>query len=139
MPPYTPEAIRAMDGLALTRAAFQLGLAPEGTEAYCAGQLLVYGPPGAKRDWHPHADLDQANAVFRRLRARGWRIVQDSTPDLDGLQDEAGGHCLASRAVRDVHLTWWCTPPRPDADMEPSEAMALLRVSVLAAASERTP
>lgn len=80
----TEQAIRDMDGPALTRLAYMLGLAPEWVHWEDAWEGDVPGPCGIDRwgiispytmPWHPHDNLDQAAAVLRLLRWRGWQTV----------------------------------------------------------------
>ena len=65
-----PETIRQLDGPALTRLAFELGLAPEGTELVNPGGHYEYAFRGTW--WHPHDYLALADAVLRDLRAEGY-------------------------------------------------------------------
>lgn len=69
----TEQEIRAMDGPALTRLAYMLGLAPEWVHWNDAWEGDVPGPCGIDRwgiispytmSWHPHDDLTQAREVF---------------------------------------------------------------------------
>ena len=119
----TPDEIRQMDGPALCVLAFALGLAPEGASLGwpSAGDVC------ANRDlWRPHHDIATAETVFRSLRACGWTTSVAWFAD-----DRQHGDAFAATQGRAVGVHW----PRD----VPTEAMALLLVSVLAAASEGGP
>lgn len=122
-PALTPAQIEALDGPALTRLAWELGLAPQGTES--KGQrILAYltaltQPPVI---WRPHEDVAQADAVFRGLRAHGWWT------DVQGDADD--GWCRATREGVEEEQCW------PSATA-PTEAHALVLVSILAVAHDR--
>ena len=117
-----PEEIRTMDGPALTRLAVTLGLAPEGSSLYDQrGAVVIREAGGNHYSWIPHADLAQADAVFRQLRARGWRIDASSTQD--------SGGCSVLLKQQHAIVVWW---GENYADTEP---LALLRCACLAAAS----
>lgn len=77
--PAAADAIVQMDGPMLTRYALGLGLFaavddPGQTVAVdiVTGDVSYFPPGDGETVWRPHADLAQADAVFRSLRARGW-------------------------------------------------------------------
>ena len=110
---FTEEAIRLLDGPALTHLAFDVGLAPEGTRPWIDDRPFV-GP----EFWAPHLQLRQACAAFRRLRARGWSTACTWFAD-----DRQYGEAWASCSTRSYSARWPCDVP--------TEALALLLVSVL--------
>ncbi len=129
----TAQDIRAMDGPALTRVAWALGLAlpcgpgqqiQEDMESVWVCRQGRYGFIRERR-WEPHTDLDQAHGVFRQLRARGW-------------------YCETSWSPRGGQVNVWHPPSVLQSHIvcrygqagQDTEALALLRVSVLAVASE---
>jgi len=127
------DAIRTLDGPALTRLAHTLGLAPHVVRYTSQGRErdnILYDPAtGAV--WEPHRRLDQGDAVFRQLRQHGWK----TTDHASGLHEGV------------VAAVLWRTPNQPhDLSIEvqyggvvneDSEAMALLRCAVLARAAQR--
>ena len=132
------EDIRAMDGPALTRLAWELGLAPDWVrwDASWLGQGILY-PCNINRHgiieasshpWTPDRDLVQADDVFRQLRARGWR-----TRCTWSIDDCRAGEAWASKADRQAVSAPWRE------DTQAAMARAMLLVSVLAAASEGGP
>ena len=104
----TDDAIRAMDGPALTRLAVTLGLAP-------AGSLR----------WEPHTDVQQARALFfDRLGEHGWCVRLE--------QWGAKGNCSAiwyGVPGRAYPLTLLTSYGHPTAE---TQALALLRCACLA-------
>ena len=136
-----PDTIRAMDGEALTRLAVTLGLAPpdllalETVEPAWRHTEGTGAPPWLYHDtrthrtrvWAPHAHLDQADAVFRRLRA--WGFV--ACLEWCALARPPCGEVYA--CLPGGGAIWECT--FYETDGAAGEALALLRVSVLAIAS----
>ena len=127
MPPLTTD-LYALNGPALTRLAYALHLAPGGTRQ--AGARFLMPCPSAADlflPWCPHADLAQADAVFRQLRAHGFETMTQAR--------ERRGVCQAWSldTTEPIILREW-TLDSPCAHQERSEAMALLRVTVLALA-----
>ena len=123
-----------MDGPALTRLAWELGLAPKevGTIGH---KVLAYltALTVPQIAWQPHMDLTQADAVFRQVRQRGW-----TTSVAFGYGGFAqSGMVHATKAGLDRVPT-----EREDflcpghVGGEETEALALLRCACLAAASE---
>lgn len=121
----TLDAIRALSGPQLTRLAWGLGLAPAATRE-AEGVLWVHDGPW--RCWEPHVHLGQADAVFRQLRARQYRTMNEWYPQAQiGLLN--GQHYVNEQAEsRDIQV-WY------GAENDP-EALALLRCACLAVASE---
>lgn len=122
----TPDALRAMDGSALTRLAWELGLAPESVtthplDVYGSGKCYINGDERAP--WEPHTNLAQADAVFRSLRTRGWSTAAY------WFQAGTYGHTQAHRAGGYGSLYWG------EGDDIASEPHALLLTSVLAVTS----
>lgn len=132
-PTYTADAIRAMDGLALTRAAQTLGLAPPRVitvgDAY-TGEYRGCWYANAEGDplesWAPHVDIDTALAVFRTLRLSGWGCWQESF-EHRGIVGVFGG---PPQSDYEYGATCYWGTGHGD-----TEATALLRCSVLAMAS----
>lgn len=119
----SPEQIRALDGPALTRLAYQLGLAPEGSMDGWPGPEDIY----ANRDiWEPYRNIEEADVVFRALRPREWDLFQG----YDASQQFGWVTAFKARASQ----TWECQWRMRDASDEP---LALLRCAVLAVASEK--
>lgn len=128
--------IRAMDGKTLTGLAWAIGLAPTRVEPLPGQEasfgLFLYDSPRRLNYtllelWQPHADLAQADAVFRQLRALGWDthvqyFVEEGRGKVWALQQtgESSGHGSV--------VPW---------QRETGEAEALLRCACLALASER--
>lgn len=120
--PTDAETITKLDGPALSRLAWQLGLAP--TEVVSIGQhALVMATGRHLRAWAPHWDLEAASAVFRQLRAREYTTSCVWYGD-DRRYGEAW--CAANG-----HRAWAVQWPHEAS----TEAFALLLVSVLAVAS----
>lgn len=119
----TPEAIRALDGPALDFLAYTLGLAPARLPAGISSAWF------ATHAWHPHTILRQADAVFRRLRARGWNTSHEYhqiAPCYIPQIKRGGCGCVAAyHPATGAHLF---AQYRDEAQ----EAHALLLVSVLA-------
>ena len=128
-----PEAIRAMDGPALTQLAWTLGLGPQdgkvdsdedGCPLY---RFPVHCPDTQGVDWcrwEPDGTPAQAHAVFAHLRARGWTTSCAWFGD-DRQYGEAWIGCHGRRAYS---VQW----PRD----VPTEALALLLVACLAVVNE---
>lgn len=129
-PTYTADAIRAMDGPALTRVAWEMGLDPRdlvGRRYFC-WECRSWGeaPIDASGTiWRPHERVDQADAVFRQLRQRGWATVAKWWP-MRGL---LSGGCAEAMSLTGggLYTVEYAT--------QAEEALALLRCSVLAMAS----
>ena len=121
-----PETIRQLDGPALTRLAFELGLAPEGTELVNPGGHYEYAFRGTW--WHPHDYLALADAVLRDLRADGYHTGVSG--------NSGGGVVLVHNHHTWVRVGWGNALAMVGAETEGSECMALLRCAVLAVASE---
>ena len=124
----TDSDIRALDGPALSRLAYELGLAPLGTVAVCEvdHRDSGHGTPALWlihiwEKWEPHRRLDHANAVFRCLRRWGCATALHWTPG--GWQSTEAWVYLDRRGFA---ASW----PPDGSDAE--EATALLLVSVLA-------
>ena len=104
----TDDTIRAMDGPALTRLAAHLGLAPEGFAR-----------------WEPHAEVQQARALFfDRLGKLGWQVRLE--------QWGGKGSCSAiwyGMPGRAYPLTLLTSYGHPTAE---TQALALLRCACLA-------
>src|SRR5262245_46867738 len=82
----TPEQLRALDGPALCKLAWELGLAPEEStvyETHYGAHILLWGDFECR--WEPHKDIDTASAIFRSLRARGWGTDQHWYPSNNGV------------------------------------------------------
>lgn len=112
----TEEEIRRLDGPSLCRLAFEMDLAPQAFRPSWAGD----NDQGQR--WHPHEDLPQADAVVRQLRARGWLTRVEGFATY--------GNVSAVQASHVIDAYWG---KRHD----PTEAMALLRVSVLAVCAQQ--
>lgn len=129
----TEATIRTMDGRALCRLAFHLGLAPSEAR-YPEGCVYVYVPHADdERAWRPHKRLDDADAALRTLRQHGWRTR---------VQGGAFGDVTATRHIPEPPATNWETqtwevPWGRHAQNEPTEAMALLRCACLARAAQQ--
>lgn len=137
----TTDEIRVLDGPALTRLAFELGLTPESPDRFyptkdAYATFMLHGQWYA---WRPHADLAQADAVFRSLRLRGWHIHHYSAQEESVGQVVFVGTCEVSNLDHVKHLTFWSTAAGNDRRIERSEALALLRCACLAVASEEVP
>ncbi len=120
----TAQDILAMDGPALTRVAWELRLAPEGI-------ALWFDMPynfAARLLWEPHLDVDQANQVFRQLRARGWYCETSWSPR--GATTQV--NVWHPPSVLQSHIV--C---RYGQEGQDSEALALLRCACLAVASQQ--
>ena len=117
--------IRAMDGPTLTQMAFDLGLAPEGSTVYKHhyGTCILLDEDYGQR-WEPHENLQQSEAVFRRLRTKGWHCARSYSPH-SGAVSCARGPIYDSHVTITVHFGLGCAD---------TEAMALLRCAVLAMA-----
>jgi hypothetical protein len=115
--------IYAMDGLELTRLAWQLGLAPRHAVVSCG---VGYWVESAKVPWEPHGTLTQADALFRSLRSRRWSTLVDGQDDY--------GFCQATHLSTLVKvITWWSLAPQRGENIDATEALALTRCAVLAA------
>lgn len=120
----TTDEIRALDGPALTRLAWELGLAPAG--ASVAGGLVWFSSEAWEtHTWTPHANLAQADAVFRQLRALGW----DTFQGYDAQHQWAWVTAWKVRLLATIEEKW----QEPNAG---AESLALLRCAVQAVASE---
>ena len=110
--------IRQLDGPALTRLAYDLGLAP-------AGATLWNEQPYAHRDfWEPHKDVSQARALFFGISGL-WKLYSQGTRGTAGevhLKDEYGTELAG--------VSWGLGSD------EPSEALALLRCACRARAAQ---
>lgn len=115
------EMILAMDGPALVRLAWELGLAPEDVQ-WPPGCAYAYD--AEEHAWRPWSRLAQADAVFRQLRTRGWTTACTWFGD-DRQYGEAWVGCAGARAYS---VRWPTDAVR--------ESMALLLVSVLAVVGE---
>ena len=128
----TQDEIRQMDGVALARLAWDLGLASEDVEPDTAGLLYWYQDAQDQhrwKMWFPHDNLAQADAVFRQLRARGWStFVIWALGDYGGYDGEVEACPPPSLMHRGSIMVSFATPD--------TEALALLRCACLAAASE---
>jgi len=114
----SPDDIRAMDGTALTRLAFDLGLHGLHGSSFTYEEVAVH----TRSPWAPHVNLAQADAVFRQLRARGWMtsILWDAAdPRFSTVSAWTAQECFTERFTTTAE-----------------EALALLRCAVLAVASE---
>lgn len=116
------QALRSLDGHALCLRAWELGLAPDGTK-HVHGELVeadwLIVPP-TNYEWVPHQRIDQAQAAFNSLRARGW-----STSVVWFADHRQYGEAWAACSSRAYSARWPLDVP--------SEAHALLLVSVLVA------
>lgn len=130
-PQPSVDAIRAMDGPALTRMAWEMGLFPPAWEVAQSqtGPYLVCWD-----DRHffvercePHVNLAQADVVFRSLRGRGWRTVQEGTTQYGVCQV----HAPPCGMLADTR--WNALADTIDR----TESLALLRCSVLAVTREQ--
>ena len=127
----TAEEIRVFDGPGLTKLAWEMHLDPRGLGdcRLFSWQQRFWGEAAMNVDgniWRPHERIDQADAVFRQLRARGW-----TTSCCWFADDRQHGDVFAAGQGRAVGVHW----PRD----VPSEALALLLVACLARASEGDP
>jgi hypothetical protein len=114
-----------MEGTALDRLAWDLGLAPALYDAYGPG--FWHRLTGER--WEPHTHLVQADAVFRQLRVLGWDThVQYFAQTGCG---QVGAWKRDEKNVLLGQLLQW----HGDATQE---AHALLLVSVLAVSREGT-
>jgi hypothetical protein len=122
----TERDIAEMHGPALTRAAWELELAPRGIVPCGIGYWVEDG----KVPWDPHVTLLQADALLRSLRRLGWAIVTDA--------QEAYGRCEAIHLSTGVRvITWWASAPGTRSqDVDATESLALTRCAVLAAYKE---
>jgi hypothetical protein len=122
--------IATMNAADLTHLAFLQGLAPAGVR-FDGVSFVVPCPtePLLSLFWKPAEYLDQADAVFRALRAYGFETLTQTR--------EGRGTCLvmALHTTSPLCMREWVTDG-PRVHEECSEAMALLRVSVLAMAGE---
>jgi hypothetical protein len=127
----TETEIRALDGPALTRLAWELGLAPDDVAARGNGSLVfrIDGRYGymLSGDWQPHLNLAQADAVFRGLRELGWATTV--------IHDERGGIVHTYPLPRKNPAMAW----QADFYIPDEEAAAILRCAVLAAWSTQQP
>lgn len=124
------EAIREMDGPALTLLAHKLGLAPERSIVYehTTGQRgVVMFLPTRMAQWEPHIDIDHASAVLRHMRASGWWTIAEGGHDAGEVSLEYG-HWEA-----DNYTTFCCTWHPNGKETEP---LAILRACVLARAHQ---
>lgn len=131
MPNRTTDEIRALDGAALTRLAWELHLEPHDLAGrrYFGWETRSWGDAAIDACgtiWRPHERVDQADAAFRTLRARGWRRLTQNW-------DRGRGTIQAVKLLstppeparwHEITVEW----PRP----VETEAHALLLVSVLA-------
>lgn len=124
----TAEDIRRLDGPALSRLAYDLGLAPEDASLWPGPDGHEY-PYANRAFWEPHADLPAADTLFRGLRAQGWdthvQYFATTGTGQIGAWKTGTGQRLAGALLQ------WPTAENP------TEALALVRVGVLAVASTR--
>lgn len=130
---HTEEAIRAMDGPALTRLAYALGLAPDDVQyvddkksGWWRGETYqgVFIP---LQRWHPHDDLAQAREVFLdKLRQFGLTTHVDWEPFSGG-----------PPGTIEVQMGKWDSQVFSESYSEASdEALAMLRCACLARAAQ---
>mgnify|MGYP001559372596 CR=1 FL=1 len=120
----TSDAIRALDGPALTRLAWELGLASPGYVLIQPGEYVGVDLPHYNV-WRPHVTLAQADAVFRSLREHGMT----TSVVWFGDARHYGEAWVCIEGLRAVSVKW-------PTDV-PTEAQALLLASVLAIVSEK--
>lgn len=117
----TDAEVMQMDGPALTRLAYDLGLAGPGVVIWCGAPFLVYEDVY----WEPHRCLEQAHALFWGLGSRGWMLSQSWEPHMP-TPDECG--CITAvkgRVYHGVHYT------------PVTEALGLLRCACLVGLTEQ--
>ena len=118
----TEPELRALGAAALTEEAFRLGLAPDTVyKTTCPPGQLWETTRGGLIPWRPTTNLAQADAAFRRLRARGW-----STSVVWFADDRQYGSVWACCGGRAYSARWPLDVP--------SEAHAILLTSVLVVA-----
>lgn len=137
----TEEAIRAMDGPALTRLAYALGLAPEWVHWDDAWEGDVPGPCGIDRwgiispytmPWHPHDDLTQAREVFLdKLPPLGCTAIWYAVENFGSASAKLSvtRYNAAARQASMRECLWGIGEPGNPA--ESSAAMAALRCACL--------
>jgi hypothetical protein len=131
----SPDEIRALDGPALTRLAWEWGMAPSDvvpvdSPVHAPMFAVKCQSPGLHTFWLPWApstDLAQADAVFRQLRARGWYCGTTWDPTGATTQVNVWHPSVGRQSHIAVRYGW---------EGENHEALALLRCAVLAVASE---
>lgn len=111
--------ILRMDGEALTRLAYALGLAPPEAWETVGGAIDAGASDGSGLLWTPHLNFIQADVLFRQLRTLGWWT------DVQG--DAYEGFARATAGDTVIAVCW----PRPET---PTEMLAQLRCAVLALA-----
>lgn len=126
----TPEEIRGMDGPALTRLAYQLGLAMGALAMQDPRAGTMYIVDWIGREFRPHTNMRQADAVFRQLRAQ--HFVTEIRGNYEGGTCLVIPQCHAPKAIQ----TWWAQCADRDNLIDGSEALALLRCACLAVVSE---
>lgn len=136
----TETEILALDGLALTEMAHRYNLAPENvltlwdmeTDAFRGCWYHNYH--GEPLDaWQPHENLAQADALFRSLRTHPWAVLETLTASCaEGGWCEVGpyGGLYTPRIYWGIAWEAYCA--RQGRVWEKTEALALVRVSVLA-------
>ena len=117
----TQDDIRALNGPALTRLAWELGLAPQGSKAltFFGGERSHYYTH-EETLWEPCENLVQADAVFRGLRVQHWHTANAYYGD-DGF-----GKVSVRREQRSIAVYY------NEGQDSPTEAHAMLLVSVMA-------
>lgn len=134
MDTLTRKKIQALDGPALSRLAYTLGLAPPGTVMDReVDHRNEHGTPAVWMlhhwdTWEPHKRLDQADAVFRLLREHGWMTSVYWWAGFYG----QGGEVIAERQYHGQDFLWQFR------HVNDEEAFALLLVAVLAMCSQRS-
>ena len=125
----TPDEIRQLSDEGLVRQAYALGLAPESVKP-CDHVLFDFA---AWRPWTPCTTAAQAEAVWRTLRRDGWTLEARSRSSGPPWRPTEGGCCRAWKQTATL-MTWWSTASDRAADVQPTEARALVLCAVLALA-----
>ena len=139
----TAQEIRAMDGEALTRLAYTLGLAPNDVQyvddrkpGWWRGETYQGLFMPLKR-WHPHDDLFQAREVFlERLPALGFVVNWYAVENFGRISAKLCVTCYSAEVSRASAQECLWGIGEPGNPAEPSPAMAALRCACLARAAQ---
>ena len=134
-------ALRRLDGPALTAMAWTLGLMPPGhvldTDVlrHVPHAARVQGAIGSRdrERWAPHEYVDQADAVCRAVRTRGYITDVYAGQDFGRVWIKPSVVQCPGSTPQDGVLTLWGLG-EPGTPADPTEALALLRACVLALA-----
>lgn len=129
----TDQDLLAMDGPALTRVAWEFGLAPPGALTLPHGMMTPCGGWDGGVRWTPDTHIAQANALLRLLRTQGFLTSVSAGADCGRVAVTSRGRSVPPEGPplpRETECRWGIG--EPGAPAEPRECLALLRCACLA-------